>query len=554
VRTLEDIQYLTAWLGAPENNPLANEFDQMLDWQTVIDLGAFIHSAWVAEANTDNPDWKPWINRFDEALAVCKGLSLCRYGVQIARAKSIVLSEYLGDMGGAYTILDDAESAFGPGVVLSDQRVNLLGRSGDHPQVLEAWDSLIERFGRSAITDPFAYRRVAISAGSLGHFRRASKLFEAGAALLNDGTHLTRIGLLVDAAYCSLRANDRRRGCSLMAQAVLILPSEASLDGDQRWEAVIQVANAVGQLSSAQGILGAGGKAFEVAIGRASDTALAVNESIPDQAFRVDILRTQVAYLEAAWPDASRAAVDNALAYLDAEQPLLRLNACMAVIQRDATHGTSQAFLGYALKLAQTIADLKQLQSENEVLRASETIEDLLSGVLTLGILLVRSGPRDLLNSWMDEARPLNDAPLLAVLERLHTGMSLTTDAATREARAFGSRDVLVNRGAALQIFQSNEASARDVVIASLRIANALNSGLAIFFQGSLHPPVARLLASRLSLQLRNPSQFYMSPLFVPAIAQTIRQVIAGEAGIRELLTVGCNATRVKDEETLKRI
>ena len=554
VRSRQDLQYLIAWLGISENNVLAEEFDQMLDWPSVIDLGAFIHTAWVAEANTDSPEWEPWLESFDGALAVCSEVSLHRYGVQIARAKSIVLSEYLGDVQGAYAVLDEAESKFGPGAVLTDQRVNLLGRSGDHRQALDAWDSLIERFGRSAVADPFAYRRVAISAGCLEQFRRASQLFEAGAALLHDGMYQTRVGLLIDASYCSVRAGNKRQSSAQLAKAVLLLPSEASVDGDKRWEAIVQVANAVGQLSSDSGALSADGAPIEIAIGRASDPGLEVEEPTSGQSFRVGMLQTQVAYLEAAWPDASGAAIDNALPHVDAEQLLLRLNACKAVIQRDATHGTSPAFLGYVLKLAQAISELKQLHSGSEELRTPAVIEDMLSGVLTLGILRVRSKPHEMLERWVEQARSLNDAPLLAVVERLQTGFLLNTDAATREAAVFGSRDTLVNCGAALHVCQSDEVRARDVVIASLRIAGALNSGLALFFKGSLHPPVARLLASRLSLQLRRPDQFSMPYLAVPAIAQTARQVIAGDVGIRELLTVGCRVTGVKAEETLRQI
>lgn len=553
VKNREDLQYLIAWLGAPANNALAEEFDQMLVWPSVIELGAFIHTAWVAEADADTPDWKPWLESFDGALAVCSEIFLHRYGVQIARAKSIVLSEYLGDAQGAYAVLDEAKSMFGPSAVLTDQRVNLLGRSGEHRQALETWDQLIEHFGCSAVADPFAYRRAAISAGNLEQFGRASQLFESGAALLSEGMYQTRIGLLIDASYCSLRAGNKRQSSTQLAKAVLLLPSEASVDGDKRWEAIVQVANAVGQLSES-GERSADGAPFLIAIGRASDPGLKVDELTSDQSFRVGMLQTQVAYLEAAWPDASYATIENACSHLNSEQLLLRFNACKAFIQRDVTQGTSSAYLGYTLKLAQTISELQLQCSASEGFKTSAASEDMLSGLLTLGILLVRSNPHEMLEHWVEQSRSLNDAPLLAVLERLQTGLLLTTDTAAREAAAFGSRDTLVNCGAALNVCQSDKVGARDVVIASLRIVGALNSGLAILFKGSLHPPVSRLLASRLSLQLRRPNQFLMPYLAIPAIAQTVRQVIAGDAGIRELLTVGCRVTGVNAEETLRRI
>ena len=554
VKSLEDFRYLIEWLGTPENRVLAREFDQMLDWSSVIELGAFIHAAWVAEADMDSPKWEPWIDCFDGALKVCSTMCLNRYGVQIARAKSIVLSEYLGDVRGAYVVLDEAVSAFGPSAVLIDQRVNLLGRSGDHPLALDAWDSLIECFGHSAVTDPFAYRRAAISAGKLEQFKRASELFEAGAELRDHGMYQTSVGLLVDASYCALRGGNKRQSSALLAKAVLLLPSEAREDGDRRWEAIVHAANAVAHMPSDPEELSSDGSPYEIAIGRASDPSLAVVESTSDQASRVGFLQTQVACLEAVWPDACGAVFEVALAQLDAEQLALRFNACKAFILRDATQGTSSAYLSYALKLARTASELNELRPAGEAIGAPLAIEGMLSGLLPIGILLARSRPQEMLESWVSQAQSLGDVSLLQALKRLQKGILLTTDAAIRESATFSSRDTLFNFGAALRVCHSDEVRARDVVMASLRIAGALDLGLASFFKASLHHPVARLFASRLSLQLQKPDQFAMPAVVVPALAHTVQQVIVGEMGIRGLLTLSCHVTGVEAEETLRKM
>lgn len=552
VSTREDVLYLCAWLARAENKGFAGEFDQMLDWPSVRDLGAFVHTAWVAEANSLNPEWELWLNCFDTALEVCLSANLNRYGAQISRAKSIVLSEYIGDVQAAFRVLDYAASIFGPSLVIAEQRITLLGQSGDHRAVLEAWNTLADDYGCFAVTDPFSYRRTAISAGKLAQFDRASQLFEAGSKMIKDGMYETRVGLLVDASYCSLRAGNRRRCSSLLARAFLLLPIEAIAEGDRRWEAIVQVANAVGQLLEHSGSLRSGGGLVDITIGRASDPGVAVVVSTAEQALRVELLHTQIAYVEASWVDACPEIFEGARTLIDADSPLVRLNACKAFVLRDVMQGTSPIFLGYITGLAQAmnaIATIRQQCGEPNV-RAMN--EEMLSGLITLGILLVRGNPRVMLESWIEQQRASGDAPLLAVLTRLHNGMSMTTSEAVNEAVTLGSGDFIVNFGAALRICKANDVRANGLMIASLRVASALNSGFSPFFSPYLYPPVARLLAERLGLQLRMPAQFMMPYLTVPAIAQTVRQVMAGESGLRELLSVGCRAAGVDPGDALQ--
>lgn len=270
VRTLRDFNDLLAFLSNPLNQALADQFDEMLDWPHVRDLGAFVHTGWVAEANKDSPDWSPWLEVFDQALAVCESRKLPLYGAQVARAKSIVLSEYAGDLPGGFAVLDRATDLFGSSAVIEEQRINLMGQSDDHERALSAWDETIARFGSQAVTDPFAFRRAAISAAKLARFDRASLLFEQGARQQNEGFFPTRVGLLIDASYCALRAGQLRRCSTLLTDAVLLLPPEAGDEGDKRWEAIIQAANATAQLFENPARLLPDGKPFVIAFGRAS--------------------------------------------------------------------------------------------------------------------------------------------------------------------------------------------------------------------------------------------------------------------------------------------
>ncbi len=554
VRTREDLCQIIEWLGRPESQELALEFDQMLDWPSVIELGGFIHSAWVAEANQDSPEWGSWLEHFDRALEACSSASLRRYGAQIARAKSIVLSEYLGDMRGGHAVLDEAVSVFGPSAVIEEQRVNLLGQSEDHVEALSVWDRMMERFGPHAVSDPFAYRRVAISAGRLKQFNRASQLFKAGAELLKEGMYKTRVGLLVDASYCSLLAGNRRRCSTLLAHAVLLLPSQASAEGSKSWEAIIQVANAVGRLSSNPGILRPDGAPVEIAIGRASEPGISTDTATEGQALRVGMLQAQAAYLEAAWPDASLAVLEKAQALSGSDSPMLRLNAYQSLIMRDATQGALPAYLGSVMGLAQAMIEMvgHRHNQDRDAPVMPEKAEEMVSGLLTLGILLARNDPLELLESWMGQADDVSGIPLSSVLDRLQRGMLMAPNEAVYEAAELRSGDIVISWGAALRICHTDNVGAKELVLAALRITSALKSGLALFFGANLNPAVARMFAERMGGQLLRPDQFSIPSLAIPAVMQTIRQVLAGEAGIRELLGVGCLVTSTNAGDALR--
>ncbi len=552
VKTVRDLDDLLAFLEEAGHQELAQEFDQMLDWPFVRDLGAFVHTGWVAEANSDTPVWNGWLEAFDRALAVCTRCKLPFYGAQVARAKSIVLSEYAGDMKGGYTALDDAVELYGPSAVIEEQRINLIGQSGAHAQALAAWDANIARFGPQAVTDPFAFRRAAISAGKIGQFERAASLFEEGVKQLVEGFEETRVGLLVDAAYCALRAGQRRRCSALLVRAVLLLPREAWAEGHKRWEAIIQVANLTAQLFETPGRLRPDGKPVEIGLGRASGPSVTVDSLTAGQALRIGLLETQVAYLEAHWADASDFVFERVSVLMRGDDLIARLNGSKSFILRELVRGASPDFLGYVLGMSNVAAELHVSRHPDSTQRASS--EEMMSGLLALGLLLAAGEPQALLERWLADAQSLNGSSVAPILERLQAGLGMALNAALEEAVQGKSRDAVVNFGAAVRVCRSDEVQARPLVVASLRFVTALRSGMALFFAPSLNAPVARMLADRLNQQTRLRAQFTMPSVAVPTIVQTVRQVHAGEAGLKEVLAVGCSVTGISPGNALKDI
>jgi hypothetical protein len=550
VRTLRDFNCLLEFLSNPTNKALADQFDEMLNWQHVRDLGAFVHSGWVTEAGKDSPDWSLWLEAFDRALAVCESCKLPLYGAQVARAKSIVLSEYAGDISGGLTVLDRATEIFGPSAVIEEQRINLMGQSEEHGLVLSAWDATIARFGSQAVTDLFAYRRVAISAAKLGQFDRASQLFEQGARQPNDRFEPTRVGLLIDASYCALQAGQLRRCSALLTEAVLMLPPKAWAEGDKRWEAIIQVANATAQLFEYPGQLLPNGKPLEIAFGRASQPDLAVDELTPGQAIRVGLLETQVAFLEAHWPDASSAMFDRVSILLRGNDLNIRFNGSKSFILRELVGGTSPNFLRYLMDMFDVAGELKIRSGAPSTVTVMPAEQ--LSGMLAIGLLLASGAPNELLEHWITEACDANTVDVLSILERFQAGLTMSPNAAATEAIQFVSRDPVVNVGAAVRICHANDVQARTLVVASLRVAATVRWGITPFFAHSIDAPIARFLAEQLNQQTRLPAQFSVPSVAVPTITQTVRLVRTGDAGLKELLMMGCSVTGINPGDTLK--
>ena len=550
VRTLRDFNDLLAFLSNPLNQALAYQFDEMLDWPYVRDLGAFVHNGWVEEANKDNPDWSPWLEIFDQALAVCESSKLPLYGAQVARAKSIVSSEYAGDLPEGFAVLDRATNLFGTSAVIEEQRINLMGQSDDHGLALSAWDATIARFGSKAVTDPFAYRRAAISAAKLGQFERASLLFEQGVRQQTDGLEPTRVGLLIDASYCALLAKQRRRCSTLLTESVLLLPREAWAEGDKRWEAILQAANAIAQLFENPDRLLADGKPFEMSFGHTSKPDLAVDELTSGQARRVGLFETQVAYSEAHWFDASNAMFDRVSVLLQGDDPLTRFLGSKALTLRELVGGTSPLFLRYLLGMFDFTGEL---HSQRAVLcSATAMAEELLPGMLAVGLLLAAGEQKQLFECWAAEARYVNRVDVQPILERLQAGFDMAPHVAAAEVSQLVSGDHVVCFGAAVRVCHSDDVQARELVAASLRMAATVRFGLTLLFAQSIDAPVARFLAERLNQQTRLPAQFRMPSVAIPTITQTVRQVRAGDAGLKEVLAVGCRVMGINPGDALK--
>lgn len=138
VRDLASLEELLHWLNNEATPELRQQFDGMLEWPVMQALGAFIQGAWAAQHETTQ-DWNPWIRLLEKIDDYAKRWASPRLGREAAKARAIILTEYLGQSNDALIALDHAVQDFGPSPVLLEQRANVFSYKQDDERVLEIW-------------------------------------------------------------------------------------------------------------------------------------------------------------------------------------------------------------------------------------------------------------------------------------------------------------------------------------------------------------------------------------------------------------------------------
>ncbi len=92
MRSLDD---LLQWFDNMASENLRQQLDAMLEWPIVQGLGAFVQSAWAAK-HEETHDWEPWLALFERIIDYANRRASPRFGREAAKAKAIILTEYLG--------------------------------------------------------------------------------------------------------------------------------------------------------------------------------------------------------------------------------------------------------------------------------------------------------------------------------------------------------------------------------------------------------------------------------------------------------------------------
>ena len=245
VRDLDNLNELLQWLDIVATEDIRQQFDSMLEWPLVQDLGAFVLGAFAAiHERTEN--WAPWLDLLGQVDEYAVRQNSPRFGQEAAKTKAIILTEYLSRSEDALRVLENADVAFGPSPVLMEQRANVLFQTNDDESMLEVWSQLTSNSTSKSTLDPYAYRRAGMSAARLKQWDKAGQIFIDGAnSIKPESLELTKFGLCVDAALAISLGGNQTAAAIILSEAVLSLPAEANIDGNEHWEALQRVAVAV---------------------------------------------------------------------------------------------------------------------------------------------------------------------------------------------------------------------------------------------------------------------------------------------------------------------
>lgn len=536
VRSLDDFKELVSWLRSVEQPGVVEDFDEIFTWPLVATLGSFVHSCWVADSRKENVEWDAWVTALRSAWDVAVEKHSSAFGREIAKALSIIYGEYLGDKENANAVLAEATAAFGGSAVLDEQLMNTYYVQGDFAAAYDTWERLVATYGDTGLTDAFAFRRAAISAARLGKWDKAMALFLAGAATLpEDSTISTRCGLLTDAAYACARTSNWRMASHHLSVAVLQLPPQASAEGDNHWQGVIQLMSLTAKIVGEKSFEEYPAKSVMNNPGYTSNPDFPVSELSPGQELRVEILKMQTALVESQWPDASTPLMQTAALGSAGTHPSVQFFAARAMLQHQVLTGVDSDFVTYMARLSNSMvmANLKRSpDSSPEPIRQS--LGSLMQGLAIVALLSARGNALGLVDEWIATSTrdQQEDFDWLA---QLRTGLTSEVSATGVNLRTLNT--LTAQAGAALAVLASTNRTARMVAEAQ-GFLTRLMTGNAIF--SSTMGNYGRLVALAFSRHWRDlvssPHMFVAPRISLPPLSAAIEAIEQGEGSLAELL------------------
>ena len=545
VKTLKDLEILVAWLDSQTDERLLLEFNTLCSWPFVRALGGFIHGAWASAADSENPQWDSWLVALDAAMATALRKVLPTFGAELARAKSIILSEYMSRPEEGVSVLAVAESTFGASAVLAEQSINLLYHANKYAEALQAWQDLVARYGSAVIDDPFAYRRAAICAGETGNLVLASKLFEEGSAQLKILSSIpTRVGLLADASFCAWKAGDARRASSLLTQAALELPEAARSAADLTWNSTVVDLNRVAMLQVHGARVSVGDKDILYSLGQGSRPGISKDGGSPDPVIAALTFEAQAGLLESQWEDASAASMQRVKELANHSHPTVLITASQAVLRHQLVNGANSSFIDLCISIVNRVeAATQQLTVQNG--EPFTTFKDeAFIGLLVCG-LCCTDQPKNTLEEWNQSTSAAQEPRAHTLVRGMLEGFNLPLHKIYEALFSQANAAEPVRIGAALSLLHHSYGNARAISHAQGFLASAIPLGAALFFASTMVQPIAKRWALQWEAQLRTPNQFDTPEVLIPQLRDLVKRAKQGRVGLPELLSTTSKAVKV---------
>jgi hypothetical protein len=545
VRDIASLEELLRWLvGAPEN--IQQQFDAILEWSIVQSLGAFVQGAWSAK-HEETRDWESWLKLFEQMDDYARRRASPRLGREVAKANAIILTEYLNRSTDALTVLDDAVSAFGSSAVLSEQRANVLFHKQDDEKVLEIWTELSSDPANKARLDPFAYRRAGISAARLKRWPEAEHIFLAAASSLKSGSfELTKFGLQVDGALVAFLRGDHATASRILAEAVLMLPSEAATEGDLRWDAVQRVAVVVCKTIEKSYWQQ---ESFEtrIKVGDASSPILSAPKAEPGQAARNELTRVQAIHLATTLAVGPSSITKEVETLADSKYVYVRWLASEAGLALSYAGGAGAGFVNALVALETAAVDLstkrERLIEPDTGPAPNLTISpERWFGLLAAGLVCSGSELLSNLDIWLnDSSRELGaDTPLTNTIRLIIDGTSRPEEILEATVQN-ASNPATIRCGAAAKLLLNMPVASKTLQLEAF-ITSAMLSDGSSARQELFNLHAARRFASAWRAHSENHFQFFSPRTSVPELLRAVDDVEAGSGTVRRLLQAAANA------------
>lgn len=542
VRGATALREVVDWLDLHATDEARIEFDSILEWPIVQSNGAFVHSAWAA-AHDNVTDWTPWLEIFEFIDEYAKRRVSPALGREVAKAKAIILTEYLSRADDALQVLSEAEGSFGNSPVLDEQRANVLFQVKDDAQVLEIWSKLVANPSNRFALYPFAYRRAAMSAARLERWGKAEEIFRDAIASIEPGSfERTKFGLVVDCSLAASLGGAQQKAAELLADAVSSLPPLAAEDGDRRWEALQRMAaevcrrieNALWNPSDAK-------PRFQP--GDASSPDLTMPESQAGQGMRTAMLRGQVANICACLGVSMHLLDTSEVAALGKSRyASIRWLAAKAQLARSFARGAGDDFIPAIVRLDATMATLRRLGQDGFGTETAAETDQPKSpnqwfGLLVAGACCSGSDLDAHLAAWLAacEAAPDILDGVGASVRELQTGASTPThglwEVVSETRNSAGARC-----GAAVKLLLQALPPRKALTVQGL-VTSALASDASVTCQEVCNRHLALRFANTWEELARSPFNFRSPRTTVPVLDAAVESVKDGSGTLRTLLT-----------------
>ena len=560
IKSLAQLVELIEWLENCATDIIKREFDNMIEWPLVQSMGSFIHSAWAADAETVT-DWDPWINTINRSYIYATKSNSSRFGRELAKAESILQTEYIGNSEKGIKALDKAESEYGNSIILMEQRANVLFHSQDNEAVINLWNKISDDSDGEVILDPFAYRRVAISAARLNRMTESKSLFLQAIDIIEPETfQVTKFALKIDAAYAASIGGNQTEAAILLGEAIADIPFEARSEKETHWNAVLRVAADVCTYIESKRWSHDVERRFDP--GYASTPSLEAPDNELGQEARCELTQARVLKLRFSLGleiTESQAHIDTLLQSKYFMVRLIAAEAQLARIIGTPKHGGFiEALLVYDKSLNESAIYYQSNQNpilpDEDIDEQFNTNPERWSGMLYAALSCSGINLLQILDQWLlsCEENISSDSKLYINIKMLHEGANLPV-AQLSNIFHDASNPAVVRCGAAarslLEPINPDEALVLQAFLASATVSDGSQ-----LLQSLFNQHIAKHFSRKWINYSQNPSILYVPNLSIPKLIQAVDALKKGAFSLRGFLESAELAANTRVASYLKRV